>query len=83
MWGSEVLARVVMSVGLVVQWRGMLGVIVAPVESLGVPIKTELILGGASIQPVKQYVRRFDLTRQNCGVSSAGTSGFISLKGRK
>ena len=61
----------------------MLGAIFAPVESPGVPIKTELILGGAATQPVKPHVHSFGLTRHNCVVSDAGGNGFIFLKGRR
>ena len=39
MWGRQGLASLGMLVGLMVQWRSMLGAIVTPVESPRVPIK--------------------------------------------
>ena len=80
-WGRQRLARVGMSVGLVVQWQVMIGAVVAPIESPGGPIKTELILGGAATQPVKPNVHSFGMTRHNCVVSDSGGSGAFSLKG--
>ena len=83
MWGSQGLAILGMPVGLMIQWRLILGAVFTPVESPGGPIKTELILGGAETQPIKPHVHRFGLTRQNCVVSDAGGGGVVSLKGRR
>ena len=43
----------------------MLGAVVAPVEPPGVPIKAELILCSAEMQPIKPHVHRDGLTRHN------------------
>ena len=59
------------SVGFLEQWRMMIGTVVPPVDPPGVPIKTELILGGAATQPVKPHVHRFCLTGHDCVVSDA------------
>ena len=61
----------------------MLGAVITPVEPSGGPIKAELILCGAEMQPIKPHVHRFGLTRQNGVVSDAGGKGVISLKGRR
>ena len=69
------------SASFVVQWWVVVGALVAPDESPGGPIKSELILGGAETQPIKLHVGRFGLTRHNYVVSEAGGGGFVSLKG--
>ena len=56
--------------------------VVSPVESLGLPIKMELILGGMATQPIKPHVHSFGLTRHDCVVSDAGGGGVVILKGR-
>ena len=43
-----------MAVEFVVQWWVILGNLVAPVDTPGGPIKTELILGSTAMQPVKR-----------------------------
>ena len=83
MWSSKGLAIMGMLVVLMVHCRVVIGVVVAPVESPGGPIKTELILGVAATQPVKPYFRIFCLTRHNCVFSDAGGGGVVSLKGRR
>ena len=82
MWGRQGLATMGVLVIFVVQWRVMIGSVVAPFDSPGGPIKTELILGGAATQPIKLYVHSFGLTRRNFVVSDAGVGGVVSLKGR-
>ena len=81
MFGRQVLASVGMSMGLVVQWRVMLGVTVAPVESPGGPRKTELILGGAAAQPVKPNVHIFGLASNDCVVSDSVCGVVVIFKG--
>ena len=61
----------------------MLGAVITPVEHSGGPIKAELILCGAEMQPIKPHVHRFGLTRQNCVVSDAGGGGVAIFKGRR
>ena len=82
MWVMQGLSRVGMLVEFMVQWRLMLGAVVAPVESPGGGIKTEFILGGAAPQPIKPHVHSFGLTRHDCVVSDAGGGGVVILKGR-
>ena len=83
MWGGQGLASVGMLVVFMVQWQLMLGAIVAPVDSLRGPIKTELILGVAETQPIKPHVHSFGLTSHGYIVSEAGGGGVVSLKGRR
>ena len=66
-----------------VQWRVMLGAVVASVDTPGDPIKTELISGGAAMQPVEPQVHKFGLMRHKCVVSDAGGDVIVSLKGSK
>ena len=83
MWIRQGLAIVGMSVGVMVQWRVMLGALVAPVESPGGPIKTELILGEAETQPIKPHAHIFGLTRHDCIVRDNCGGGVVSLKRRR
>ena len=83
MWVMQGLSRVGMLVEFMVQWRLMLGAVVAPVESPGGGIKTEFILGGAAPQPIKPHVHSFGPTRHNCVVSDSSGGGVVSLKGIK
>ena len=65
LWGRQGLASVVLLVSFVLQRRMLLGAVITPVEPSGGPIKAELILCGAEMQPIKPHVHRFGLTRQN------------------
>ena len=80
MWGRQGLAIMGVLVIFVVQWRVMIGSVVAPFDSPGGPIKTELILGGAATQPIKPHVHIFGLTKHNGVVSDFGDGGVVSLK---
>ena len=73
----------VILVGLMVQWRGMLGDVVSPVDSPRSHIKKELILGVAATQPLKSNFRSFDSTRHDCVDSDAGGGVVVILKGRR
>ena len=72
-----------MLVVFVVQWRVMLGALVAPVDPPGGAIKMELLLGRVATQPVKLHVHRFVLMRKYCVVSDAGGSVVVSFQGRR
>ena len=65
LWGRQGLFSVVLLVGFVLHWRMMLGAVITPVEPSRVPIKAELILCSAEMQPIKPHVHRDGLTRHN------------------
>jgi hypothetical protein len=59
------------SVGFTVGVRVVFGVVVSPVFRAGVPVVTELVLGGAAMQPPEAHTHHFGPAGHNRVVSNS------------
>ncbi len=69
------------SVGFVVDWWVVLGVVVCPVVTTLIPVVAELLLRLLAAEPPKAEIHGFGFLRDNGKVGDANSSGVVYLDG--
>jgi hypothetical protein len=62
------------SVCFIVGVQVVFSVVVSPVFKAGVPVITELVLGGATTEPPEAHIHHFDPVGNNCFVGNSNGS---------
>ena len=76
---SALLPGMGMSVGQVICWRMMLGVVVSKVGSAAVPVEAELGLGLPAAEPVEAEPNHLSASLDDCVIEEAGSRGVVCL----
>ncbi len=69
------------SVGFVVDWWGVLGVVVCPIVTALIPVVAELLLRFTAAEPPKAEIHGLGFLGDNGEVGDANGSGVVQLDG--